>query len=234
MIKKLISLTLSIAMLSACSGLISPLDSGDSMPKKEAVLVGKINLSPMLDDDGDLTKKTNDDYLPAFMYFSSDKTDVKSGEGYQAFDEVETNKFFAIPIGVEQDLKLAEMQFSIERSSWFSNTEHIYHTRLSKIQFPIDHKAMKAGEVYYMGTIHIDLAKQSFKETGDEEYDEEEAHYIVPLNISLSASDSAAAKAWFNNEFPKAGKTVKPLKVSVTANGEDNKFNHTQITTTYR
>lgn len=232
---KILSGLFALTMLSACgNGLISPMDNGDRIPSDDAVLIGKVVLSPALDEDGDLTKKSDDDFQTVYLYFANDKTDKKTGEGYVAFDEVETNKFFALPMPVSENSnpKLSVMLFSIKRSSWFSNTEYFYDSKLQQIEFPISQK-LKAGEVYSMGTINVDLSKQSFKEIGDEEYDEEEAHYVVPKDIRLDPSVEKSA-AWFKKEFPDANKKVNSAKPSMRMSGENNKFEETQVTTTYR
>ncbi|MDR2413121.1 MAG: hypothetical protein LBD50_02825 [Rickettsiales bacterium] len=233
MIKKSALCIFCLAVLSACGGgLVSPLDSGDRIPADKAVLIGKVSLSPMLDEDGDLTDKKDDDYQTVYLSFGTgDGKKKEQGGIYLEFDEVETNKFFAVPVDAVKGLTLEEMQFVIGRKKWYSRTEHVYRSILSQIQFQIDQK-LEPGDVYSIGNIKIDLHKKSFKEIGDEKYDEEEAHYIIPQSISLD-SDSSGVKAWFKKSFPKSDEAVRDAKVLIKATENANAFRETQITTTY-
>ena len=232
MMKNLLMSIFCVSLLSACgSGLVAPLDSGDRMPEKEVVLIGQVVLNPMIDEDGDLTKKSKDDMQTVYLTFTS-KNGEKTEKGTMEFDEVETNRFFALPIEVQNDWVLSDLHFVISRKKWYSNTEHVYRTTLAKIKFPLNQKLV-AGEVYSIGTIKIDLDQKSFKEIGDEEYDDEEVHYIVPKSITLNANHTAA-KEWFKKDFPKAGKAVKEATASVKVTDSKNEFKETQITTTYR
>jgi len=72
---------------------------------------------------------------------------------------------------------------------------------------------LEAGKVYYMGTLNYHISKKSFLETGDEEYDMEQAFYVVPDNLTLP-DELSDAKSWLKKSLGYDGPVHKmPLKM---------------------
>ncbi|MHA1540192.1 MAG: hypothetical protein ACTSXQ_06935 [Alphaproteobacteria bacterium] len=219
MIKRLLTLFLLTASLSACASDALPLlDEGDSVPDDKAIVIGKINITPKLDEDGKVVKGYQSaDPLKLQVVFSKgsavkrNRSDVFDKDYDSFYEDVKPGRFFA----AEVDPKNGKISWI----GYFTNLDRERPSLLSRMvkKYPSDEeygvftsnvrgfkmttkKTLKGGGVYYIGTLNVKLRKDSFVELGDDEYNFKEVKYLIPGALGL-ANEYVAARSWFSKNF---------------------------------
>jgi len=231
--KKIVLLTAICIGLAACGGPQKALRPGSTPDKENAVFVAKVELSPAINEDFKEAKAKDKRMINfALGTTQGDGTNIKEWDDKidTDYNELETNKFFAIEVKAGKPIAVRGLAFNTDHKAyWLSSTEHFYYTNLTNPSYAID-MVPEAGKAYYIGTIKIALAEKSFKETGDEEYDRSELQFVVPKSIVI-VDESADAKKWFKENHGKIDGELKTTKVQMKDSGQENKFNHTAVTT---
>ena len=232
--KKVFVSMLACLMLAACgSGFNSVLKTGRTPDPDKAIVVMKVQLDPVMNEDGEPAGKS-DDMLPVQIDMTfGDGTNIPAkwdDKQDTAFDFVETGKFFAVEVDADKPIAMRGMSFEVTRKSFWSSTENRYSTTLANPSYSIG--KLSKGKAYYIGTINIKLADTSYRETGDEEYDKNEMEYVVPNSITVK-DEFSAAKKWFTDGYPKAKSGLIKKEAVPKNSGLNNKFNNLQTTTTY-
>ena len=223
MIKKILSLLLLTASLSACaSGALPLMDKGDSVSSDKIIVIGKINIAPKIDEDGKVVKSyKSEDPIELEAVFSKGNANRKNTS--TVFDEdrdffykdVVPGKFFAAEVDQKNN--------KVSLIGYFGNINREKPSLLSRIvgSYPPDDefgefssnvrgfkvttsKNMKAGKVYYIGTLNVKLRNNSYVELGDDEYDFSEVKYLIPGSLKV-ANEYKAAKSWFSKNFKYKG-----------------------------
>jgi len=229
--KKIIAISM-ITLLAAC-GSMHALKPGDTPAADSAVFIARVELNPMINDDWGQADKGDDPMTFAMAFTPGDGTNIKAWDDDVDFEytNLDTNKFFAVEVKSGQQLAIRSLAFyARHKPFWLSNTTYEYNTILANPSYAIG-TTPQAGNVYYLGTIKIDLADKSFKETGDEEYKRDKFQFVVPKNIKI-ADETADAKKWFAETHPKIGGIVRNVDLTMKDSGKDNTFKETQTTTT--
>jgi hypothetical protein len=207
--KKIIFLVVTFAVLfvlNGCGSSAKPtLEIGDTPDSQKAVIVGKVILSPKINDDGEPTKKTTDllEFNSVFTKGDGSKRDQNKvwDDDYDFnYETVPTSSFFAIEVEPQNKVSWNGLAFFIERKS-FLFEDNFYDSNLRGFMITIKDKILK-NKAYYIGTIKIELSKKGFKETGDEEYDMNDLHYIVPKKFNV-INEYNNAKSWFKKNYKK-------------------------------
>jgi hypothetical protein len=230
MFKKYVIAGFVLLFLNACGSGANPiLGIGDSPDSGMAVLVGKIILVPMIDEDGEPTK-SKADLLNFNAIFTkgdgskrSQKPDKFWDEKYDTnFDDTPINKFFAVEIDPQNKVSWNGAFFHITRKSFFSDSK-FFSSNLRGFMVTANDK-IQAGQAYYMGTIVISLSKKGFKEIGDERYDMQELQYIVPAKLNLK-NEYSLANTWFKKNYKK-----NLIKAKLSQRGVKTKSVYTETT----
>ncbi len=103
------------------------LEAGEAPSKSKAILVGKVILTPSVNDDGGATK-TQDDPLTFYALFTKGqgkkrKNTIKPNydDDYDTFyKDIPTGEFFAVEVDEQNKISLIGLEFKIEDKSFFS------------------------------------------------------------------------------------------------------------------
>ena len=216
----------------------SPLTSFSKADSADPIIVVKVVVTPVIDYAGRIPKdlKDMDNPLWARPSFTSCATEKRSVENL--WDEKcdfetkmgEVDKFYAIKADPTKTFSWLTVVFGIYNdnstlSIWFGDSHGYAQGQFTSWVRGFYIKAkepLEAGKVYYAGTIKFHLDDKSFAETGDEEYNMEQALYVVPMDITIE-DEFLEAKEWLNKSLKYNG-PVQKLSLNLEFNDMESKY----------
>lgn len=202
------------------------------------IIVVKVVVTPTIDHAGRIPEnpKDNDNPLWARPSFTFCPTGNRSAENY--WDEKcdfqtkmgEVDKFYAIKAEPTKTFSWLTVVFGIYNdnstlSIWFGDSHGYAQGQFTSWVRGFYIKAkepLEPGKVYYAGTIKFHLDDKSFAETGDEEYNMEQALYVVPKDITIE-DEFSEAKEWLKQSLNYNG-PVQKLSLSLEPNEMESKY----------
>jgi len=233
--KKILILPLILALV-ACSGTIRPMKPGATPKEGNAVFIGRVDLTPAINDDWAAAAATDTDMMKLGL-----STTPGTGENVKDFnddtdvtyDGMRTNGFFAIEVKPGGQLAIRSLNFHTHHKPyWLSNTDYDYYTTLSNPSFSVGMPG--ANNVYYIGTIKIGVKDKSFAAKDDGTPNRDKLLFIMPSSMDVT-NDCDAAKQWFGQNFANITTGVQCAPATMKDSGNDNVFNkQTTVTTVQR